>query len=522
MAEAMLYCARRQRVFAGSLLQERNLLMLRTKTLVVLCILAAASMFLPTLATAQIEGFHVTVTPYGGWSIWDNSTNFWNKPMIGGRLGLMFSRYIGVEGDYAYILAETIDGPTPYLPPTTGLGSVDAKLHHLGADLHVDLLPNSTFNPYLVGGYHWLRFESDEPTQPHETFSGPEFGAGFKIRVAPRIALRAEGKDILFSFDSPPAADNSTIHNFLLSGGIEFAIGGHEKDKDKDGVSDKKDDCPDTPAGARVDSRGCPIDGDQDGVYDGIDQCPGTPVGATVNAAGCPQDSDGDGVYDGIDKCSDTPSGVKVDVAGCPLDEDKDGVPDGTDQCPNTPAGATVDASGCPTDTDKDGVFDGIDQCPNTPANARVDKDGCPIEVSEKEIELLDTGKITVRNIHFETAKWTILPESYAVLDTIGTILIQWPQLHIEVGGHADARGSDKYNLDLSEKRANAVLQYLLGKFPQINAQQYTAKGYGESQPVASNATAEGMALNRRVEFKVLNTEVLKKEYERRKMLKKP
>ena len=151
MAEAMLYCARRQRVFAGSLLQERNLLMLRTKTLVVLCILAAASMFLlPTLATAQIEGFHVTVTPYGGWSIWDNSTNFWNKPMIGGRLGLMFSRYIGVEGDYAYILAETIDGPTPYLPSTTGLGSVDAKLHHLGADLHVDLLPNSTFNPYLV------------------------------------------------------------------------------------------------------------------------------------------------------------------------------------------------------------------------------------------------------------------------------------------------------------------------------------------------------------------------------------
>jgi len=227
-------------------------------------------------------------------------------------------------------------------------------------------------------------------------------------------------------------------------------------------------------------------------------------------------------VYDGIDKCSDTVSGVKVDVAGCPLDEDKDGVPDGADQCPNTPAGATVDASGCPTDSDKDGVFDGIDQCPNTPVDARVDKDGCPIEINEKEIELLDTGKITVRNIRFDTAKWTIHPESYAVLDTIGTILIQWPALRIEVGGHADARGSANYNLDLSEKRANAVLQYLLGKFPQINAQQYTAKGYGESQPVATNSTAEGMALNRRVEFKVLNTEVLKKEYERRKTLKKP
>jgi len=497
--------------------------MLRTKTLVALCIFAAASMFLlPTLATAQIEGFHITVTPYGGWTIFDNSTNFWNKPMAGGRLGLMFSRYIGVEGDYAYILAETIEGSTPYATGATGLGTVDGKLHHLGADLHVDLLPSSSFNPYLVGGYHWLKYESDNPVEPKDTFSGPEFGAGFKIRVAPRVALRAEGKDIVFAFDSPPAPDAASTHNFLLSAGVEFAIGGHEKDLDKDGVSDKKDDCPDTPAGARVDSRGCPIDGDQDGVYDGIDQCPGTPVGATVNAAGCPQDSDGDGVYDGIDKCSDTVSGVKVDVAGCPLDEDKDGVPDGADQCPNTPAGATVDASGCPTDSDKDGVFDGIDQCPNTPVDARVDKDGCPIEINEKEIELLDTGKITVRNIRFDTAKWTIHPESYAVLDTIGTILIQWPALRIEVGGHADARGSANYNLDLSEKRANAVLQYLLGKFPQINAQQYTAKGYGESQPVATNSTAEGMALNRRVEFKVLNTEVLKKEYERRKTLKKP
>jgi len=181
-----------------------------------------------------------------------------------------------------------------------------------------------------------------------------------------------------------------------------------------------------------------------------------------------------------------------------------------------------VDAAGCPTDSDKDGVFDGIDQCPNTPESARVDKDGCPIEISEKEVELLDTGKITVRNIHFETAKWDVLPDSYSVLDEIGKILIQWPDLRVEVGGHADARGSDAYNLTLSEKRANAVLQYLLGKFPQINASQYTAKGYGESMPVATNKTAEGMALNRRVEFKVLNTEVLKKEYERRKTLQKP
>jgi outer membrane protein OmpA-like peptidoglycan-associated protein len=93
--------------------------------------------------------------------------------------------------------------------------------------------------------------------------------------------------------------------------------------------------------------------------------------------------------------------------------------------------------------------------------------------------------------------------------------------LRIEIGGHCDARGSDAYNLDLSQKRSQAVLDYLVQKFPQINKEQYEAKGYGESKPVASNKTIEGMAKNRRVEFKVLNTEELTKERERRRMLKK-
>jgi outer membrane protein OmpA-like peptidoglycan-associated protein len=107
------------------------------------------------------------------------------------------------------------------------------------------------------------------------------------------------------------------------------------------------------------------------------------------------------------------------------------------------------------------------------------------------------------------------------VLDDIGKILIQWPKLHIEVGGHADARGSVAYNKDLTQKRAQAVLDYLLSNFPQILRDQYTAVGYGESKPIASNKTVEGMAKNRRVEFKVLNTEELTKERERRRLLQK-
>jgi outer membrane protein OmpA-like peptidoglycan-associated protein len=150
-----------------------------------------------------------------------------------------------------------------------------------------------------------------------------------------------------------------------------------------------------------------------------------------------------------------------------------------------------------------------------------VDSDGCPIELNERETELLDKGRITTREIHFVTAKWDILPESEPVLEDIGKVLIQWPQLKIEIGGHADARGSDAYNMDLTQKRAQSVLDYLAQHFPQINKDQFTAVGYGESKPVASNKTIEGMAKNRRVEFKVLNTEELKKERDRRRLLKK-
>ncbi len=271
----------------------------------------------------------------------------------------------------------------------------------------------------------------------------------------------------------------------MYSVGFELALGGWptRRDADHDGVLDKRDLCPDTPLGARVDAKGCPIDSDSDGVPDGLDRCAATPAGATVDASGCPKDTDGDGVLDGIDACPGTPSGVLVDVKGCPIDSDGDGVYDGIDKCPNTQAGATVDAYGCPTDSDHDGVLDGLDKCPNTPANARVDVDGCPIVISEKEVELLDTGKITVRNINFDTAKWIIRPESFAVLDEIGGILIQWPDLQVEIGGHTDSRGSDAMNQKLSEKRANAVREYLISHFPQIRAAQYTAVGYGEKQP---------------------------------------
>ncbi|MFI5371121.1 MAG: OmpA family protein, partial [Candidatus Eisenbacteria bacterium] len=276
------------------------------------------------------------------------------------------------------------------------------------------------------------------------------------------------------------------------------------------------DQCPQTPIGAKVDPHGCPIDSDRDSVYDGLDQCPNTPIGAKVDKKGCPLDADGDGVPDGIDACPDTPKGATVDAKGCPSDADGDGVLDGIDQCPNTPKGAKVDAKGCPVDSDGDGVLDGLDKCPDTPKGLKVDVNGCPVEMIERETELLDTGMIRLNNVNFETGKDSILADSYGTLDAVGALLAKWPQLKMEIGGHTDNTGSATTNTKLSKARAQAVDNYILAHHPELQAGQYTVKGYGSSKPIATNKTPEGKAQNRRVEFKVLNKDVLRLEIEKR------
>ena len=169
-----------------------------------------------------------------------------------------------------------------------------------------------------------------------------------------------------------------------LAFGLNIVIG-HKRDKDRDGVKDRYDLCPDTPRGVKVDEDGCPLDTDGDGVPDYLDECPDTPAEAYghIDDNGCPLDTDGDGVPDYLDKCPDTPGRAfgKIDEQGCPLDTDGDGVPDYLDKCPDTPKEAIgyVDEQGCEKDSDNDGVPDWRDKCPDTPEEARatVDQNGC-------------------------------------------------------------------------------------------------------------------------------------------------
>ena len=167
-----------------------------------------------------------------------------------------------------------------------------------------------------------------------------------------------------------------------------------------------------------------------------------------------PVDSDGDGVYDDLDRCPDTPRGVKVDAQGCPLDSDGDGVPDYLDKCPNTPKGATVDARGCWT-------------------------------------------YAAVVMYDFDSAE--IKSEAFPMLDEAVSILKKNPEINVEIDGHTDNIGPAAYNMNLSERRAKAIMKYFVDKG--VEAQQLTTKGFGLTKPAAGNDTEEGRAKNRRVEL---------------------
>ena len=233
-------------------------------------------------------------------------------------------------------------------------------------------------------------------------------------------------------------------------------------------------------------------DTDGDGVTNDKDRCPGTVARVKVDAQGCELDADGDGVVDRLDKCSDTPAGRKVNAEGCELDSDNDGIVDALDKCPASPAGSKVDAQGCELDSDSDGFVDALDQCPDTPAGDKVDNKGCT---------LLNT--IVLSGVNFDDQSAVLHDDASAILDDAVAIFKRYPALKVEVGGHTDSGSSDAHNQQLSERRAEAVMKYFLGKG--VAAEQLTAKGYGESRPVADNGTAEGRAQNRRVELRVLN-----------------
>ncbi len=473
--------------------------------------LALAAVLVARPVAAEPLGSHFQITPFGGFTLFDAQLRPTGAPLrdavyVGMRIGYQLRPWVGVE---------VAGGGTPTGEDLAAGTARDVNFIHTSGNLLFTPWSRRAGGPFLSvgGGGAQLR-----PAGADALNQGTlDLAGGVRLWMADGVGLRFEVRDIHWipKYSALGSADYITI-----GAGITVALGATPRDTDGDGVPDTRDRCPETPKGARVDANGCPMDGDGDKVFDGLDQCERTPAGCTVNATGCPADADGDGVCDGVDTCADTPKGATVDAAGCPKDSDGDGVLDGLDQCEGTPKRCGVDDKGCPKDSDGDGVCDGRDQCPDTSPGLKVDADGCPIELVERETELLDTGMIRLQNINFETGKATLLPDSYAPLDVVGQVLGKWPELRIEVGGHTDARGSDAYNQTLSQARADSVLAYLQRKFPALKPEQFSVRGYGELRPLVPNTSALNWAKNRRVEFVVLNKDVLRREVERRRLLK--
>jgi len=377
-------------------------------------------------------------------------------------------------------------------------------LHSLGGGISYTFSIQETVFPYLFAGasHTWfspedlngtrLRYSTSSTYDLTEANFHGEVGVRFLL--SDRINLNFSVGGQLSPNDNWDNITTGGSNDYLIHGlvGMSYSLFA-DIDSDGDGIEDSKDACPGTPQGVLVDDFGCPLDSDADGVPDYLDKCPNTESGMEVDENGCTIDSDGDGVPDKLDKCPNTPKGVAVNETGCP-DSDADGVYDDVDKCPGTPEGAPVDASGCPKDSDGDGVPDYKDECPNTPAGTQVDAVGCA---------KADTVSIVLKgDTNFEFNKADLLPSAYPVLDELAETIKRNPDKRWTVEGHTDAIGSESYNMDLSGRRSQAVVDYLVSKG--VNKNQLEVVPLGESRPVATNDTQEGRAMNRRVEIKIM------------------
>jgi len=395
----------------------------------------------------------------------DRSTVMYQKlervtPELGLRLAFFPWRVLGIE----------LEGGL--LPSQTRTSGDGLNLYALRGHLILQA-PTKTIVPFALLGGGFLGIASGKRVLGSDLDASGHAGLGLKAYVSKDLALRLEGRGNITQGYGP---DERALHWEALLG-LSVVIG-------------------------RPSIPPPPPDADADGVADAQDLCPQV---AGVPPRGCPPDADGDGIPDAEDKCPSEAGIASTDAAkhGCPPpppDGDGDGVPDASDKCPDV-AGDGPD--GCLQDTDGDGFPNKTDKCADQPEtkNGFEDEDGCPDELPQ-EVKRF-TGAIP--GIAFETGKATIKPTSFPTLDAAAKVLSDYAALRVEISGHTDSTGTAERNLQLSQERANAVKIYLVGRG--IAPERIETRGAGPNEPVADNATPEGRTKNRRIEFKLIQTD---------------
>lgn len=360
----------------------------------------------------------------------------------------------------------------------------------------------SWFDPYVFigAGATNVEFEGTDKS----TYFKANGGLGINLWLTQALGLNIQGA---YDYMITPTLDSEFRNDYArFNAGIKLRFGGKDSDgdgipdkldlcpneagpkelggcpdSDGDGIADKDDECPNEPG--KLEFKGCP-DTDGDGIPDKDDECPNEAGLPELN--GCP-DSDGDGVPDHKDECPNE-FGLP-EHNGCP-DSDGDGIPDHLDECPDLRGPKST--KGCP-DTDGDGIPDKDDDCPTVPGTAA--NRGCPEEVEEPKPSV-EIFKV----VYFNTNGSVVMSKYTKDLNEVADLMKEYSDVKVSVAGHADSRGDEGYNMRLSEKRADYVINYLVKKG--IEKERLVKSFHGITQPAAPNDGPANWAKNRRVELK--------------------
>ena len=408
---------------------------------------------------------------------------------------------ISVGADLINLQGNNVDSGLNFGAPSLGLSRYIGAGFSIGVQYGLNNVKNNTdaFNytsldgilkynltsgkilPYLFAGYGISIFS--DGVEKEGIFPSGESGRTTSGGLGINIPINDKLNINLSSSYRRSLEINDSFNHLQHIIGLSYNFG--SGDADKDGVSDKKDDCPNIPG--LKEYNGCP-DSDGDTIIDKEDKCP--KIAGILEFNGC-LDTDGDGISDPDDECPKR-AGL-IELSGCP-DSDGDGVSDPNDEC--IYKSGPIENSGCPwPDADGDGIYDKDDLCVDEVGT--IENKGCP----ELSSEIIKTLNQFGSRINFAANSNNIYgKKNFEVLNNIVKVLNENLEGGIIIEGYSSSDGEEKYNIELSIMRAESIRDYLI--YQGISLERIKVLGLGESTPISDNGSPEGRASNRRVQFK--------------------